>query len=452
MRKSEEIQVKILNLLVENFKKVRVVEINPSGRLIEITGRNGQGKTSVLDALWFALKGTKALPTRKSSIVRRGSERAKVRIGTEDFTITRTMARDGVAPTLSIEMQPGKRRDKTPQDFLDDLFGALTFDPQEFATMSPAAQVEELKKTVSVNVDFLAIAEANEADYNARTTINQHIRGIEVRLRTMTVLEGLPKEKVDEAAILQKLNDAGEANKRAQETFRAKQQLNELAGMAKLRRDECERLIEAAERRIVEYESSMATAKQDKETKELRLKDLDLAASKALQAYNAAPDGHLVEVGQLAIDLQDAQRTNRAIDARNVWNDLNTELQKHRSDSEQLTRAIEQREEEKRTSLASVEMPVKGLTFDENGVQYRGTPLENLGEGEQLRIAAEIGMAANPKLRVLCIRRGEALDEEGLKILANLAEERDFQLWITRVDSSGKVGVVLEDGMVMSHD
>jgi hypothetical protein len=49
---------------------------------------------------------------------------------------------------------------------------------------------------------------------------------------------------------------------------------------------------------------------------------------------------------------------------------------------------------------------------------------------------------------VLCIRHGEALDEDGLKILAELAEENDFQIWMARVDSSGKVGIVLEDGMI----
>ena len=54
----------------------------------------------------------------------------------------------------------------------------------------------------------------------------------------------------------------------------------------------------------------------------------------------------------------------------------------------------------------------------------------------------------NPKLRVLRILHGEAMDDDSLKILADMAEEHDFQIWMAKVDSSGKVGIVLEDGMV----
>jgi hypothetical protein len=85
-------------------------------------------------------------------------------------------------------------------------------------------------------------------------------------------------------------------------------------------------------------------------------------------------------------------------------------------------------------------------------VLYNGLPLENLGEGEQIRISLEIGMAANPNLKFMCIRHGEALDDKGLKLVAELAEKYDCDVWITKVDSSGKVGIVLEDGEVKARN
>jgi hypothetical protein len=93
---------------------------------------------------------------------------------------------------------------------------------------------------------------------------------------------------------------------------------------------------------------------------------------------------------------------------------------------------------------------VEGLTFDEREVKYNGIPIEMLGEGEQIRISTLIGMAANPKLRLLCIRHGEALDPDGLKQLAEMAKEHDFQIIMARVDTSGKIGVVIEDGSVIA--
>jgi chromosome segregation ATPase len=441
----------IRELLVENYKKVRVVEIRPDGHLVTITGRNGQGKTSVLDAIWFALKGTKALPDKKTSVVRKGSERARVKLGTEEFTITRTMGKDGTAPTLNLEMAKGVKRDKTPQDFLDELFGRLTFDPLEFASMDPADQVEELKKAANVEIDFEALAEANGTDFNERRTINREVAQLEARIASMVVLDGLPKEKLDEAAILTKLEQAGEANKKAQETFQAKQNLGAEASRIGIEKTDNQRFINEQKEKIEELKKKLELAEQALDAAQQLQKEIEKRHKAAERAFHDAPAGEPIDVGALTNELQSAQRTNRAIDTRNEYNTLRTEIDAKKRDAANLTRQMEARDEQKRQALATAKMPVEGLTFDENGVQFKGVPLENMGEGEQLRIAAEIGMAANPKLRVLCIRRGEALDDQGLKMLAELAEQRDFQLWITKVDSSGKVGVVLEDGMVVHH-
>jgi len=431
----------IRELLVENYKKVRVVEVRPDGRIVELTGRNGQGKTSVLDSIWFAFKGIKALPKMKNSVVRKGAEKTRVRVGTDDFVVTRTLGRDGAQPTLTIEMAPGKKRDKTPQEFLDDFLGRLTFDPVEFMSMDPADQVEELKKASNVAIDFEAIATANDADFAARRDINRDVKQLEARLAQLTKLEGLPAEKIDTAAILAKINATGE-------TMKAKAELSGIASRKAMAAQQNLELIQSKETEIERLERDLELAKQARKAALNLQRGLENEKREALRAFENAPSGDTEELTQ---ELQNAQRTNRAIEEAEQHDATKKELDGKRREADQLTRKMETREEEKRTALAKAKMPVEGLTFDENGVQFKGVPLENMGEGEQLRIAAEIGMAANPKLRVLCIRRGEALDDVGMKLLAELAESRDFQLWITRVDSSGKVGIVLEDGMVVAH-
>ena len=53
--------MKILKLTAENIKKLKVVEITPQGNVVQITGRNGSGKSSTLDAIWWALAGKEAI-------------------------------------------------------------------------------------------------------------------------------------------------------------------------------------------------------------------------------------------------------------------------------------------------------------------------------------------------------------------------------------------------------
>lgn len=452
-------QLKLVQLTAENFKKLRMIEISPDGRpMTQITGRNGQGKSSVLDSFWFALKGQKALPDRKSDAVRRGTERAKVTVklgngGTETFTITRTLGTDGNPPTLTITPAVHKAAGKTPQDYLDDLFGALTFDPLAFAQMSTADQVAELKKTAKVDLDFEELAGQDEADYNERSGINREIKLLEGQiLGVKGSYEGLPKEKINTAALEARLSQAGEENRKAQELFRARQDLGLAA--ASLVAEEGRKLGEIETQR-----KTIAAIRKQLEAEENKLSDLrsqaeDIQHKKELahNDFDKAPNGEPVDVSAIAAELQAAERTNRAIDTRAQHDKLKADKDAKQQKSDQLTRAIEARTEKKRSALSKAKIPVEGLTFDEREVKYNGNPIGMLGEGEQIRISTLIGMAANPKLRILCIRHGEALDEDGIKMIAGMARENKFQILMARVESSGKVGIVIEDGSIAARN
>jgi DNA repair exonuclease SbcCD ATPase subunit len=448
--------MKILQLTAENFKKLRLVEIALDGRpLTQLTGRNGQGKTSTIDALWFLIKGQKALPDRKSDVVRRGTEKAKVsgKLANGDgitFTITRTVGMDGNPPTLTIVPAVHKDAGKTPQDYLDDLFSILTFDPLKFAQMSTAEQIEELKKTAKVNLDFEELAAADKNDYDERHGITREIKLLDGQLSGMNVAEGLPKEKVDTAAILAKLNAADQANKEAQQVFRAKQELG--AKAAQLGVDKTRMLdeIEARQKSITQLEERLKAAKAGLEQMLNEHEALTRQHTEAEKVYQAAPAGELIDVGALTAELQAAERTNRAIESRARYDKIKADKEAKQRMVDKLTRQMEARAEKKRAALANAKMPIEGLTFDEREVKYNGIPIELLGEGEQIRISTLIGMAANPKLRLLCIRHGEALDPDGLKQIAEMAKEHDFQIIMARVDTSGKVGVVIEDGSVIA--
>jgi DNA repair exonuclease SbcCD ATPase subunit len=447
--------MKIVEFVAENFKKLRVVEIQPGGKhMIQITGRNGQGKSTVLDGIWFGLKGQKALPANKASVVRNGTERAKVQVtlangNKQGFTITRTLGAEGNPPTLTIQPAVHKEANKTPQEYLDDLFGALTFDPLAFVQMAPAEQVAELRKTAQIGVDFEKLAAESDEDYTEREKINREIKLLDGQIAGMNVLEGLPKQKIDEAAIVTKLNQAAESNRKAQETFSARQELGAAAARIGIEKVEVSRRIENKEKDLANLEKLVAAGRKELAAMQKEEETLAKRHKEAEDRFRTAPAGEPVDVGALTAELQSAQRTNRAIEQRSQYDQVKAERDAKKKKAEDFTRRMEGREEKKREAIAKAKMPVEGLTFDGvKTVKYNGVPFENLGEGEQIRIATLIGMGANPKLKIICIRRGEALDDEGLKVITELARKNDFQIWMARVDTSGKVGIVLEDGSI----
>ena len=453
---------KIIRLSIEDFKSLTAVEIRPEGRhLVEVTGGNGAGKSTVMQALDFAITGVKALPDRNSDAVRRGATEAKVEVeleaNGERFKIIRTVGLKGAQPPLHI--QPATvRAGLTPQKFLDRFFEALSFDPLRFIEMSPKEQVAALQQAAKVDINFDEIAEQNDTDYKERTGINREIGVLEAQMAGIKVLDPLPKEKISEDAISRKIAKAQEHNDKAMAVYNAKRDLAVKA--ATLDRD-----VERQQDEIEKQKKSIALIEEQLKNEKKKLEILTASEQKlhaervdAHNAHMAAPDGKPVDMTELMQELTSAQRTNQAIDDRARWEALREQRDAKQKTSDDLSSRMKAREEKKANAIAKAKIPVPGIEFDGTRVTYQAPgssaplPLENLGEGEQLRIATLIGMAANPKLHVICIRRGEALDGNGLKIIADLAEQYDFQVWMARVDTSEQVGFVLKNGAIVARN
>src|SRR5262249_42005553 len=95
--------LKIVAFEAENFKRLSVVAIRPNGDIVQITGRNAQGKTSVLDGIWAALKGKAAI---QSKPIRSGAKDARIMLDLGELIVKRTFkARDDGDYTTSVTVE-----------------------------------------------------------------------------------------------------------------------------------------------------------------------------------------------------------------------------------------------------------------------------------------------------------------------------------------------------------
>jgi ABC-type histidine transport system ATPase subunit len=425
--------MKIVQLTAENVKKVRAVEITPKGEIVTISGKNGQGKTSVLDCIWLALDHTKVgvkMPIRK------GEKKAHVRLDLGDLVVERRFTEAG--SQLVVENKQGARY-PSPQRMLDELIGRLSFDPLAFARMPPREQFDELRKIVNLDVDLEQLDGLNRADYAKRADINRDARAKRAQAEGTMVASGLPDAQVDENEILNRIQEAGEKNA--------------LIERNRARRQEQQREIslteEAAERARARAADLRKQAEaMDAEAAGLAAKAKDL--SERLAAAQPLPEP--IDVAEIRLQLDNAKMTNRLIAARERRRDLEREAEKLEKHAQDLTDQMEARVKVKADAISKAAMPVDGLGFGEGIVTYRSIPFEQCSSAEQLRVSLSIAMAANPKLRVLRIQDGSLLDEDSLAAIAEMAKAGDYQVWIERVDTTGKIGVVIEDGAVVSVD
>jgi len=186
----------------KNFKRIRVVEVTTDGKpVVTVGGRNGQGKSSLLDAIALTLLGRGAMP---STPVRTGEDKAEIEIGLSDgIRITRRINADGTG-TLKIATADGMTPPK-PQEWLDARLAKLTCDPVKFLTLPPKEQAETLRKLAGIDTTFLDAERAGL--YAQRTDVNRDAKRLQAAVDSLTRHIGVPAQEVDIAALAAKLDD-----------------------------------------------------------------------------------------------------------------------------------------------------------------------------------------------------------------------------------------------------
>lgn len=425
--------MKIVGLEIENVKRIVAVSITPTGALVEIAGRNSQGKTSCLDSIWWALGGAGTL---QKAPIRKGQDKAKIRLDLGDYVVTRKFARtegEEFTTSLSVENADGGKLTKG-QTLLDSFMSDHTIDPLEFAKMKPKDQFDTLKGYVQ-GVDIEAIDAANRSDFDKRTEVNREVKAKIAEADAIIVPADTPTEKVDEAAIVQELEDVGKHNT-DRETRKANRE-QAAANIDQHRKD-------AATKRDRAIDLRAQADGWDKEADEHDAR----AAEIEERLKQAGPLPEPQDTAEIRTRLDAAKATNAACDRAARRKTLKSAAEKQQAEADAITARMEARTKSKQEAIAAAKMPVEGIAFADGAILLNGVPFDQASDAEQLRASVAIAMAGSPRLRVLRIRDGSLLDEDSIKLVAQMAEAKDWQVWMEIVSSTGGRGFVIEDGQV----
>ncbi len=408
--------MKIQQLTVENFKRIRVIEVKPDGDVVRITGRNASGKSSCLDSIQAALAGKSASPPEP---IHRGEDEAVVEIETDgDLKVRRTWK--GGSSKLTV-YRSGSRV-TSPQRVLDELYSAVALDPLAFLSLSKEDQRVVFAEGAGI------LEKLREADlavsqlYESRRVKNAQAKDAERKLSPLpTWPHDTPVDEVDDADTV------------IQETNRLQQAINDEVRL----RDETQSVCS----KITDIQREIERLLHELKILESRLKQLESRERLDLDDAKACVDalGDRLSLAQAA----DRHRQDMARQA-----EASANVQQLRDEAEKLDAELIAARSDRRALIAEA-TPVDGLTIDDEGrVSMLGIPIEQASQAERVRISAAIAMAQNRELRVMLIRDGNTLDSESLRQLTEAAKQHDMQLWIEQVDETGDVGVYLEEGYV----
>jgi DNA repair exonuclease SbcCD ATPase subunit len=422
---------RLIGLRAENFMRLRVVEqtFENGAPVIRICGRNDQGKTSFIEAIACALGGEKLAPKVP---IRRGADEAEVTVQLSDLIVTRKwrQTEEGIASTLTVKSPDGMKHG-SPQKLLNALIGELSFDPLAFTRSEPKKQVETLKQLVGL--DFTILNVQRKTHFDNRTAVNAEVKGLRALVDGIKLVNA-PDEPVDVAQLLKEQAAAIEEQRRYDGLRRAA--------------EEAQRDHARAQTRVLDAKAALAKAQKD-------LEEATAAEVKAQEREEEAAGEFAVAVkpGLDAIreQLVKAQETNELVRQKKSREEAGAKLYAKEREAADLTEKIEGIDQRKRDALSAAKFPVAGLSFTDDRVTLNGVPFEQASQANQIRVSLAIGLALNPRLKLVLIRDGSLLDADMMRVVAEMAQEAGAQVLIERVLIPGEVGVVIEDGLVVNE-
>lgn len=445
--------LKIVNLKIENVKKLVAVDITPSKNIITISGKCEQGKTTVLDAIWMALGGKK-----EEQPIRKGQKRASIRLDLGELIVTRIFTEGG--SRLTVTTKDGNKF-SSPQAVLDKLLGELTFDPLAFARGTNAAdkhrRAETLSKVVDIKVDNKKLEKisgvavpnmpnpldmlnmAYKSVFDDRVLINRDLDKAKKSIEDYADAEQVEPVSLVELVVkkerLEKINRQNVLEREAVDGQRVTVEQTSAS-------------VDSVLKEITDLERQLTLKKMLLEKMRSKLNDSENKLLVMQSVTDALVDEDLTSINEKIANADETNRkAQRYIEKQRIQNGIDIS----QSDSYMLTSQLEAIKKYKKEIMENTKFPIPGLDFANNGVMFDGLPFEQASSAQRYRISVAIGMALNPDLRIMLVDGGESLDKDQMKIIEGLAAENDYQIWMTKVDGDCSVGIFTEDGEITNE-
>ncbi len=410
--------MRIRRLIARDIKRLRAVDIVPKGSTVILTGKNKQGKSSVIDSIAMGLAGKKAIPDEP---VRQGQRKGEVILELDDLIVTRRITKSNAY--LEITTRSGVPQ-KAPQKMLEELVGTdHAFAPLEWLRQDAKGQVDTLKKLAGL--DFTAIDEERASAYAERRFINRGLKEKEAERKAMVVPDrpeaAGPKTTTELLEELRRRRDVNSANAKVRDAFQ------EFRGRVVEQQKAREKLVA----QLAEMDTQLA----------------NLAAKQKQEAANvsALRDEDEDEIGD---QLDRAEEIKAAFDAIGKAQAADMEIEDLRAQADAKTRLIEKCDDDKADLVAKAKMPVEGIGLKDDHVTLNGLPFDQASDAEKLCAAVSIALEMANELKVVLIRNGSLLDEDSMALVEKIVEDAGGQLWIEVVDSDHPSAVIIEDGRV----
>jgi energy-coupling factor transporter ATP-binding protein EcfA2 len=430
--------MKINRIKISNILGINELEFE-AGRFVEITGKNGTGKSSVIEAIKAALEGG-----TDATLLRRGADKGEVVVELDDgTTIARTFNGKTQTEVRDSEGNPVAR----PASYIEKLIDIMSINPVSFLTADKKTRANVLLESLDMKVSEIELRRAcgecapdmidlrghaldvinrvYKSVYDERTGINRVIKQNQAKIDELaaTVATELPAGNIEERL------------KEHEQIARAIE-----AKMSEYKLEFTNKRAEARAAADKDYEQAVAAL----QTKRQAMYDMaDSEYNKALEskqeAFNAKHQPLIEEIARLKESFK-SQAT--ALKMREMSEQMRNETELLDNQSNDLSKALAGLDELKLSMLNR--LPIKGLEIRDGQVYRDGVHFDRLNTAQQVDIAVEIAKLRAGHLGIICVDGLERLDAESFELFKVKSLNSNLQLFITQVTNEPELKISSE--------
>ena len=414
--------VKIVTFEAENVKRVKCVQMAPSENgLTIIGGKNKNGKTSVLDAITYALGGEKCRPknfTREGSAVP-----GKIRVELSNGLI---VERSGKNAALKVTDPSGQ---KAGQKLLNEFIEPLALNLPKFMNAIDKEKSETLLQIIGVGDQLARLDKEESVAYGERTLIGRDADKKSKLAEALEYYADAPEELVSASELIKKQQAILARNG---ENQRKRERVKEITFEKHRIYDEAQRL----EQQIADLQARLEERRQAYEK---------VAEDEAIAMKDAAQleDESTAEIEESIANIEEINRRVRANNTKAIAVD---EAEQLRHEYESMTAKIESIRDARKALLDGADLPLEGLGVADGALTYYGQAWSDMSGAEQLIVSTAIVRKLNPECGFVLMDKLEQMDMDTLKEFGTWLEKEGLQVIATRVSTGEECSIVIEDG------
>lgn len=412
--------MKINKLEIENVKRVKAVSLKPTENgLTIIGGNNGQGKTSILDAIAWTLGGDSYRPSQPERAGSMTPPTMKI-IMNNGLVVERK----GKNSALKVTDPSGK---KAGQQLLNSFVEGFALNLPKFMEASNKEKAATLLNIIGVGDQLTTMDKREKELYNERLYVGRTADQKKKYAAEQPYYPDTPEDLISASELI-----------RQQQAILLKNAENQR------KRDQVAELAEAVKTAHQTVESLVAQLEEAKKKHMELVESYDIAQKTAAQLQDESTE-------QLEKNITEIDEMNRKVRANLDKSKAEDDAKQYEKQYIQLTADIEKVQETKKQLLTNAELPLPELSVKDGDLIYKGQMWDNMSGAERLIVATAIVRKLKPECGFVLLDKLEQMDLQTLIEFGHWLEQEGLQAIATRVSTGAECSIIIEDGYAVGQ-